>query len=126
MPSHYRVSSKEFAPNWYDAMKESIAFAAQNYASDPNVAYLARHINLSESHFMRILHSQTETTPARYEVPSRIEKYLRFGDCGGERGLAGTTNVPSVARPPTETTDVSSVARPPVETIDVVSVGDLL
>jgi transcriptional regulator GlxA family with amidase domain len=72
MPSHYRVSSKEFAPNWYDAMKESIAFVAQNYASNLTVADLAKRANLSESQFTRIFRRQTETTPAQYIVQTRI------------------------------------------------------
>ena len=72
MSSHYRVRSSESAPNWYDAMKESIAFVAQNYASDLTVADLARRANLSESQFTRIFHRQMETTPAQYIVQTRI------------------------------------------------------
>ena len=72
MTSHYRVRSRESAPNWYDAMKESIAFVAQNYASDLSVADLARQANLSESQFTRIFRRQTETTPAQYIVQTRV------------------------------------------------------
>ena len=72
MSSHYRVRSKESAPNWYDAMKESIAFVAQNYASNLTVADLAKRANLSESQFTRIFRRQTETTPAQYIVQTRI------------------------------------------------------
>ena len=72
MSSHYRARSCESAPNWYDAMKESIAFVAENYAADLSVADLARRANLSESQFTRIFRRQTETSPAQYIVQTRI------------------------------------------------------
>ena len=72
MTSHYRARSRESAPNWYDAMKESIAFVAENYAADLSVADLARRANLSESQFTRIFRRQTECTPAQYIVQTRI------------------------------------------------------
>ena len=72
MSSHYRARSCESAPNWYDAMKESIAFVAENYAADLSVADLARRANLSESQFARIFRRQTETSPAQYIVQTRI------------------------------------------------------
>ena len=70
--SHYRVRSKESAPNWYDAIREAIEFVSENYASDLSVADLARRANLSESQFTRIFRRQTETSPAQYILQTRI------------------------------------------------------
>ena len=70
--SHYRVRARESAPNWYDAIKDAIAYVSKNYASDLSVADLARHANLSESQFTRIFRRQTETSPAQYILQTRI------------------------------------------------------
>lgn len=70
--SHYRVRSKESAPNWYDAIKDVIEYVSENYAADLSVADLARRANLSESQFTRIFRRQTETSPAQYIVQTRI------------------------------------------------------
>ena len=70
--SHYRVRSKESAPNWYDAIKDAIEYVSENYAADLSVADLARRANLSESQFTRIFRRQTETSPAQYIVQTRI------------------------------------------------------
>ncbi len=72
MTSHYRARSQESAPNWYDALKEPIAFVAQNYSTDISVADLARKANLSESQFTRIFKRQTDITPAQYIAQTRI------------------------------------------------------
>ena len=72
MASHYRVRSKESAPNWYDAIKDAIAYIAKNYAADLSVSDLARHVSLSESQFTRIFRRQTETSPAQYILQTRI------------------------------------------------------
>ncbi|MCR5750331.1 MAG: AraC family transcriptional regulator [Kiritimatiellae bacterium] len=70
--SHYRVRSKESAPNWYDTIKDAITYVSKTYASDISVADLARRANLSESQFTRIFRRQTETSPAHYIVQTRI------------------------------------------------------
>ena len=70
--SHYRVRSRESAPNWYDAIKDAIAYVAKSYAADLSVADLARRANLSESQFTRIFRRQTETSPAQYILQTRI------------------------------------------------------
>ena len=70
--SHYRVRSKESAPNWYDTIKDAIAYVSKNYANDLSVAELARRASLSESQFTRIFRRQTETSPAQYIVQTRI------------------------------------------------------
>ena len=72
MTSHYRARSKESAPNWYDALKEPIAFVAQNYSTDISVADLARKANLSESQFTRIFKRHTDATPAQYIAQTRV------------------------------------------------------
>ena len=70
--SHYRVRSKESAPNWYDTIKDAISYVSKTYASDISVADLARRANLSESQFTRIFRQQTETSPAQYIVQTRV------------------------------------------------------
>lgn len=70
--SHYRIRSKESAPNWYDAIKDAIEYVSENYAAALSVADLARRANLSESQFTRIFRRQTETSPAQYIVQTRI------------------------------------------------------
>ena len=72
MTSHYRVRSKESAPNWYDAIKDAIDYVSKNYAYDISVADLAARANLSASQFSRVFRRQTETSPAQYIARTRI------------------------------------------------------
>ena len=72
MTSHYRARSKESAPNWYDTIKDAIAYVSAHYASDISVADLASRANLSTAQFTRIFKEQTETTPAQYVARTRI------------------------------------------------------
>ena len=70
--SHHRVRSKESAPNWYDAIRDAIAYVSKNYAYDISVADLAARANLSTSQFSRIFKQQTEMSPAQYITRTRI------------------------------------------------------
>ena len=72
LTSHYRARSKESAPNWYDAIREAVAFVNRHYASDISVADLAARANLSESQFTRVFKRQIETTPAQYISRMRV------------------------------------------------------
>jgi transcriptional regulator GlxA family with amidase domain len=72
MTSHYRARSKESAPNWYDTIKDAIAYVSQNYASPISVPDLAARANLSPAQFTRIFKRQTETTPAQYIARTRV------------------------------------------------------
>ena len=72
MTSHYRARSKESVPNWYDTIKDAIAYVSQNYASDISVPVLAARANLSAAQFTRIFKRQTETTPAQYIARTRV------------------------------------------------------
>ena len=72
MTTHYRVRSQESAPNWYDMIKEAVAYITQNYASNITVPELAARVNLSTAQFTRIFKRQTESTPAQYIARTRI------------------------------------------------------
>ena len=72
MTSHYRARSKESAPNWYDAIKDTVSYVSAHYASDISVADLARRANLSTAQFTRVFRRQMDTTPAQYLARTRI------------------------------------------------------